>query len=99
MKRNVLNKNVSARPTKLTSEVLSKLKLLRIVNRFYNARQQHGNQRAQCWEYFGYLFYVAPSEDGLETPNKPDLKQLIHRTITTNINFSSRLQLIWVQLS
>ena len=47
--------------------MLSKLKILRIVNRFYNARQQHGNQRAQCWEYFGYLFYVAPSEDGLET--------------------------------
>jgi len=30
---------------------------------------QHGNQRAHALGYFGYLFYVAPLEDGLETPD------------------------------
>jgi len=49
--RKIVDKNVSTRPAKLSSDVSSKLQSIRMVNRYYNARQQHGNQ----WVEFRYF--------------------------------------------
>jgi len=55
--RKIINQNVSSGQAKLSTETLADLKRLHLVSRFYNARQQHGNQRAQAWNFFGFLFY------------------------------------------
>jgi endonuclease III-like uncharacterized protein len=59
--RKIVNKNVSS-TTKVSSETLAQLKRLRLVNRFYNLKQQHGNQRAHAWNFFGYLFHDTAGE-------------------------------------
>ena len=54
----IFNKNVSSGQKKLSAETLSDLKRLYLVSRFHNkGRQQHGNQRAQAGNSFGFLFY------------------------------------------
>lgn len=89
-----MNKNVSVRQPKLSSEVLSKLQLLRIVSRFHNSRQQQGNQRAQAWQSFGYLFCVVPSEDGLETPDSQPVRNLYFKVIYCLNNIKVPQQMI-----
>ena len=54
--RKIVNKNVSISQARLSSETVADLQRLHLVSRFFNTRQQHGNQRAQAWKFFGFLF-------------------------------------------
>lgn len=87
--RKIINKNVSSSATRVSSEMLAELKRLRLVSRFHNARAQHGNQRAQAWNFFGFLFYdTAAADDQVQPQHSGDLsdtvRTLVHRMPQAN---------------
>jgi len=59
--RKVVNKNVSTgSQLTLSKHYVEQVTKLHIVSRFFNAGQ-HGNQRTQCWNFFGlYLWSESP---------------------------------------
>jgi len=60
--RKVVNKNVSnGSQLTLSKHYVEQVTKLHVVSRFFNAGQ-HGNQRAQCWNFFAFLFYDTSSE-------------------------------------
>jgi len=63
--RKVVNKNVSTgSQLTLLKHYVEQVTKLHIVSHFFIAGQ-HGNQRAQCWNVFGFLFYDTSSSESV----------------------------------
>jgi len=67
---NVANVSTGSQLT-LSKHYVEEVTKLHTVSRFFNAGQ-HGNQGAQCWNFFGFLFYdtISTERDAMRTADR-----------------------------